>query len=67
MDILTLSNEALNVSTNCMLLYSIIHQRRPLFSVQERLEMISEECKDLDNVEVVGRLGLLVDFARKME
>jgi len=39
--------------------------KTPLFSVQERLEMISEECKDLDNVEVVGASGLLVDFARK--
>jgi pantetheine-phosphate adenylyltransferase len=39
--------------------------KTPLFSVDERLEMIREECKDMPNVEVVGASGLLVDFARQ--
>jgi pantetheine-phosphate adenylyltransferase len=35
-----------------------------LFSVDERIDMISEATKDLDNVEVVSFQGLLVDFCK---
>ena len=37
----------------------------PLFSVAERLEMISEAVADLPNVSVTTFNGLLVDFARQ--
>ncbi|HHY11947.1 MAG TPA: pantetheine-phosphate adenylyltransferase [Firmicutes bacterium] len=38
--------------------------KEPLFTVEERVSMISEECQDLPNVEVTSSRGLLVDFAR---
>jgi pantetheine-phosphate adenylyltransferase len=37
----------------------------PLFSVPERLEMISEAVHDMPNVSVTTFNGLLVDFARE--
>lgn len=41
--------------------------KRPLFSPQERVEMIQEVFRDLDNVSVVSFSGLTVDFAREQQ
>jgi pantetheine-phosphate adenylyltransferase len=38
--------------------------KEPLFSVQERMEMLSEATSDLGNVEVEAFTGLLVAYAR---
>ncbi len=37
----------------------------PLFSFEERLQMMKEVLKGMENVEVAGFEGLLVDFARE--
>ncbi len=37
--------------------------KKPLFSLEERVEMIKKVTTDLANVEVVGFTGLLADFA----
>lgn len=39
-------------------------EKQPLFSVQERVDMIQETTRDFDNVSVSTFDGLLVDFAR---
>jgi len=39
--------------------------KNPLFSVEERVEMISAATKDLKNVSVATFDGLLVDFAKQ--
>ena len=39
--------------------------KTPLFSVDERVNMLKEVTKDLDNVEIMSFSGLLVDFARE--
>ncbi|MGB9839120.1 pantetheine-phosphate adenylyltransferase [Thermovenabulum sp.] len=38
--------------------------KKPLFTVEERIEMIKEATKNIENVEVESFSGLLVDFAR---
>lgn len=38
--------------------------KKCLFSIDERVELIKRVTKDLDNVEVLSFEGLLVDFAR---
>ena len=38
--------------------------KKPVFSVQERLEHLKESTKDIPNVEVTSFNGLLVDFMR---
>lgn len=38
--------------------------KTPLFSIEERVNMLKEACKDLSNVEVQHFDGLLVDFAK---
>ena len=40
-------------------------QKVPMFSLEERLEMIKKETAHLPNVEVQGFSGLTVDFARE--
>lgn len=40
------------------------NSKTPLFSVQERVNMLKEITKDLDNVEVKAFAGLLIDFVR---
>ncbi|HVD00267.1 MAG TPA: pantetheine-phosphate adenylyltransferase [Candidatus Dormibacteraeota bacterium] len=40
--------------------------KSPLFSEEERLEMIRETLKDRDNVEVSSFHGLTVDYAREI-
>ena len=41
--------------------------KMPLFSVEERVRMLKEVTKDLDNVKVVPFDGLLVEFARQQK
>ena len=41
--------------------------KTPLFSVEERVKMLEEVTKDLDNVKVMPFDGLLVDFARQQK
>ncbi|MCR5195756.1 MAG: pantetheine-phosphate adenylyltransferase [Pseudobutyrivibrio sp.] len=42
-------------------------QKNPLFSIDERVSMISELTENLDNVKVECFEGLLVDFAKKKD
>jgi pantetheine-phosphate adenylyltransferase len=39
--------------------------KKPLFSIEERLEMISKCCVSMDNVEIVTFDGLLADYCKK--
>ncbi|MGS2719513.1 pantetheine-phosphate adenylyltransferase [Paraglaciecola aestuariivivens] len=39
--------------------------KKPLFTLEERVELIKQVTKDLENVEVIGFTGLLADFAEK--
>lgn len=39
----------------------------PLFTLEERLDMLREICADLPNVEIASFTGLLADFAKQRE
>ena len=39
--------------------------KNPLFSVEERVNMLKETTKDLENVKITSFHGLLVDFAKE--
>lgn len=39
--------------------------KKPLFSLDERVELIKQVTQHLDNVEVIGFTGLLADFAEQ--
>ena len=43
---------------------SVNPRKQPLFSVPERVEMLCEVCRQMDNVTIEVVPGLLVDFAR---
>jgi pantetheine-phosphate adenylyltransferase len=40
------------------------HSKRPIFPLQDRVEMAQTLCADMPNVKVVGFDGLLMDFLR---
>lgn len=42
---------------------SVNSSKKPLFTIEERVEMITAECQHIKNVEVRHFSGLLVDFA----
>lgn len=39
--------------------------KSPLFSVEERVKILEEACKDLPNVEIDSFTGLLIDYAKE--
>lgn len=41
--------------------------KAPMFTIQDKLEMLEELTKDMDNVIVMSFSGLLVDFCKKMD
>ncbi|WP_299017043.1 pantetheine-phosphate adenylyltransferase [uncultured Photobacterium sp.] len=41
--------------------------KKPLFGLEERVELAKTITKHLDNVEIVGFSGLLVDFAKEYQ
>ncbi len=50
------------------LIIGVLHnsEKTPLFSVQERVNILSKATEDIENVEVCSFEGLSVDFAKKM-
>ena len=44
---------------------SVNPRKTPLFSTEERVEMLSESCKEFENAEVAVVPGLVVGFARE--
>ncbi|RKD34375.1 pantetheine-phosphate adenylyltransferase [Thermohalobacter berrensis] len=41
--------------------------KKPMFTVEERVKLLQEVCKDYDNVEIDCFSGLLVDYAKKRD
>ena len=41
------------------------HEKKPLFSIKERLSMLEEATKHLDNVKVEDFSGLVIDYVRR--
>ena len=39
----------------------------PLFSVEERVKMLGEATKDMENVKIIPFEGLLIDFAKQLD
>ena len=43
------------------------NKKTPLFSVEERVKMLCEVTKDMENVKIIPFEGLLIDFADQMD
>ena len=60
------------ICRSCKIVYKLIvgvlnnKAKMPLFSVEERVKMLKEVTKDLDNIRIVPFDGLLVEFASRM-
>jgi pantetheine-phosphate adenylyltransferase len=50
-------------------LASVVHnpQKDPLFTIEERAEMLAGACADIPNVRIESFSGLLVEHARRMD
>jgi len=40
-------------------------EKSPLFTLEERIDLANQVLKEVDNVEVIGFSGLLIDFAKE--
>ncbi|MCV2886156.1 pantetheine-phosphate adenylyltransferase [Aestuariibacter sp. AA17] len=58
-----LIERAANMFTDVVVAVASNPSKKPLFSLDERVDLITEVTKDLENVSVVGFTGLLADFA----
>lgn len=41
------------------------NKKTSLFTIEERIKLIEESCKDIDNIQIETFSGLLVDFAKE--
>ena len=58
---------SLNLFDEVTVLLAVSPSKKPLFTVDDRLEMLREHFKDYSNVKVDSWEGLLVDYAKKNE
>jgi len=56
---------ALNIFDKVIIAISVDSAKNPLFTVEERIKMISEAVKDIQGIEIDSFSGLLVDYAKK--
>ncbi|EXI63044.1 phosphopantetheine adenylyltransferase [Mannheimia granulomatis] len=66
-----ITNGHLDVIRKASLLFSEVivavaenSSKQPLFSLDERVQLVKESCAELGNIEVIGFSGLLADFAK---
>ena len=64
MDIWTLSRRAADIFDVVYVAALKNSSKKPLFSIEERIELIKEVTKDIPNVRVESSSGLLVDYAK---
>ena len=62
LDIMTRASELFD---RVIVLVSVNYDKKPSFSVEERMEMIREVTKNLPNIEVASLNGLLADYVRE--
>ena len=58
-------NRACNLFDKVIVLVAINPQKNPLFSVEERIDLIKGATKDLQNIEVTSYKGLIVNYAQE--
>lgn len=64
---LNMIERASNIFAEVHVVVSVNITKKPLFSPQQRIEMLNELVKDMPNVKVHVWDKLIVDFARKMD
>jgi pantetheine-phosphate adenylyltransferase len=62
---LSLVRRALQIFDEIIVAVAINYQKKPLFTLEERVDMISKAIEPMKNVRVGSFNGLLVDYARK--
>jgi len=57
---------ALNIFDKVIIAVSVDSTKNPLFTVEERIKMISEAVKEMQRIKIDSFGGLLVDYAKKI-
>lgn len=63
---LDIIERAAKISDKLIVAVLMNSSKSPLFSVEERVNMLKEVTRHIDNVEIMSFSGLLVDFANQM-
>lgn len=63
---LDIIERAAKISNKLIVAVLMNSSKSPLFSVEERVNMLKEVTRHIDNVEIMSFSGLLVDFANQM-
>ncbi|MFK5937377.1 MAG: pantetheine-phosphate adenylyltransferase [Sulfurimonas sp.] len=56
---------ALGLFDELIIAVAVSHDKEPMFSLDERIKMIKESTKHLENIKVLGFDNLTVDFAKQ--
>ena len=64
---LDIAKRASNLFDEVEFVLAINGQKQPLFSIEERLKMIRDSVKDIDNIKVSFFEGLVVDHAKTVK
>lgn len=63
---LDIINRASRICDKLIVLVSVNISKTPVFTVEERIEMLKLAIGERDNIEIASHSGLLVDFMRKV-
>lgn len=58
-------NRASKMFDEVVIAIAIGHHKKPLFSLDERIELVKQSTKHLNNIEIVGFDGLLIDLFKQ--
>lgn len=62
---LDIIERARNICDKLIIAAALNISKKPLFSIEERLEMIRHSCTSMNNIEIVTFNGLLADFCKE--
>ena len=62
---LDIVKRARNICDKLIIAAAINISKKPLFNIEERLEMIRKSCSNMDNIEITTFNGLLADYCKE--
>ena len=62
---INLLERASKLADQLVIAIAFSEKKSPLFSFEERVELVKQSCSHLENIEVIGFKGLIVDVAKQ--
>ncbi len=64
---INLLERAAKLADKLIIAIAFSEKKSPMFTFEERVDLVKESCAHLDNIEVIGFKGLIVDVAKNYE